>query len=183
MTSWKRKRSLTWKVHPNSEKDNEAPKVRGWYLFFILFYFVPSHWFIDWSLRSCPRTCSQYICYPLHCAAHLKGSRSFSTRAKLIWRSPIKRSPFSRLFFFLTRDVRGAARSDKCKPLLALCLQPPLLLGMMLRGTPCFFERGGTKKTNEVSVGAGGSQHLAGGVVPHMVKALLPFVTSEKRNF
>lgn len=43
------------------------------------------------------------------------------------------------------------------------------------RGTPRFFERG-QKKNNEVSVG--GSQHLAGGVVPHMVKALVPFVTS-----
>lgn len=147
--------------------------------FFILFYFVPSHWFIDWSLRSCPRTCIQYIYHPLHCAVHLRGSRSFNTRAKLIWRSPILPPFFT--FFFSTRDVRGAAWSDKCKQLLALCLQAPLLLGMMLRGTPRFFERGQKNKNNEVSVG--GSQHLAGGVVPHTVKALLPFVTSEKREF
>lgn len=84
--------------------------------FFILFYFVPSHWFIDWSLRSCPRTCIQYIYHPLHCAVHLKGSRSFNTRSKLIWRSPIL-PPFFTFFFFqpgMSEEQPGVIHTNSC---------------------------------------------------------------------
>lgn len=109
MTSWKRKRSLTWKVHPSTE----GSTIRLGLLFIDLFF--------DRSQRSC--FCFHHY---LHCAVDLKSSQSHYAKGILILR-------FHILPFFSPCYNLGCQKSNlDWYMLLTLCLQPSCILEVVL---------------------------------------------------